>query len=125
MRDGLVRCPTGVNKAVRKRIERRAEGRAGKESGPVSSTVSSAPSGCSVGALFEFWRCFPCVFVIGSAVRKNKMTESTDNGESGAVKMPGQDDRHAEHHPTRIVRVLTVVAYICSVSMAAVMLSLY
>jgi len=56
----------------------------------------------------------------------NKMTESTDNGESGAVKMPGQDDRHGtDHQPTKIVRVLTVVAYICSVSMAAVMLSLY
>lgn len=45
----------------------------------------------------------------------------------GPVKMPGDDnkDRLGGENNPRIIRILTVIAYICSVSMAAVMLSLY
>lgn len=45
----------------------------------------------------------------------------------GPVKMPGEDnkDRMGVEKNTKIIRILTVIAYVCSVSMAAVMLSLY
>ena len=42
--------------------------------------------------------------------------------------MPGDDlkhDRAGDNQHTKIVRILTVIAYVCSVSAAAVMLSLY
>lgn len=57
------------------------------------------------------------------------MERATGNvGETaGPVKMPGDDnkDRLGVENNTKIIRILTVIAYVCSVSMAAVMLSLY
>ena len=45
---------------------------------------------------------------------------------AGPVKMPGDDkDRLGVEKNTKIIRILTVIAYVCSVSMAAVFLSLY
>ena len=45
------------------------------------------------------------------------------SGEAGHVH--GQDKAATDPAQTKLVRLLTVIAYVCSVSMAAVMLSLY
>lgn len=45
---------------------------------------------------------------------------------SGSVKMPTEGSTaNVNRSETKVIRVLTVIAYMCSVSMAAVMLSLY
>ena len=56
------------------------------------------------------------------------MANDAETQPEESVKMPGDDlkhDRAGDNQHTKIVRILTVIAYVCSVSAAAVMLSLY
>ena len=56
------------------------------------------------------------------------MANDAETQPEESVKMPGDDlkhDRAGDNQHNKIVRILTVIAYVCSVSAAAVMLSLY